>query len=223
MKKVTDASLIAEYSKSPYIKDMIPKSILSNIVFWSADAGDEIIKDGTVPDTLYLLISGRAVLRMLLPNGRYIIPGTMKSPDFIGEMELLGFDADPINVRALDKCILAGITFSSSRNILLEDTVFLRRLCLEISRKERDKIFHIARTHGYPLPNRLAEFIMETSENGIFKIRKIDTSESLGTTYRRLGQVLSDFESRGILDKTGRYYRISDPEYLECLAEELKF
>ena len=197
MDQISFSSASEMLRNSSVLRERLPESVISDAVFFVYRPGEEIVKTGKDPKYLFLMIEG--------------------------EMELLGFDGDVLNVRATERTILAGIPVDRCRHLLLEDTVFLRRLCLEISRKEREKIFSIARTQGYPIRNRLAEFILETSEDGRYHIRKVDASESLGTSYRRIQQVMSAFVNEGYLIREGTGYRINDRKALEVLASELTF
>ena len=131
MDQISFSSASEMLRNSSVLRERLPESVISDAVFFVYRPGEEIVKTGKDPKYLFLMIEGKAVLRMLLPNGKYILPGTLKPPCFIGEMELLGFDGDVLNVRATERTILAGIPVDRCRHLLLEDTVFLRRLCLE--------------------------------------------------------------------------------------------
>ena len=185
------------------------------------DAGEIILEQDSKPEFLYLMLSGRCSVRVLLANGKSVILQTMKAPGLIGEVELIR-DVSSFTVQTLEKSRMLAIQLKQTKTYLLEDPYFLRRLCFDLIAKERTEALSLIHTFGYPLENRLAKFILDNSQETCFYIKKIQISESLGVSYRHVGTVMSDFVKKEYLEKHGLVYSIKNKKALSDLARELE-
>lgn len=222
MREVKDKALLQKYiEQSDFAAQFsFPVSELARLYF--ASAGEDILREGE-PDiaTLYYLAKGRAKLRASLPNGKASLLDFPKAPCFIGEMELLGIRGETLEVRALEQCWLLALPVRECRERLLSDCIFLRSMCRYLGEKEFRKTVAITRAQGYPLVNRLADFVITASSGGFYREKNIDASEYLGVSYRHLQQVLGDFVSMGYLERAERGYRIANAAALGSLAGEM--
>ena len=141
---------------------------------------------------------------------------------FFGELELLGVQGETLGIQALETCYLLALPADLCRDRLLSDVKFLRFLCIYLGAKSRRMERTIIRTHGYPLANRLADFILAASSGGQYRERNTDAAEYLGVSYRHLQQTLGDFVRLGYLEKQGRgSYLLRDTAALKRLADEM--
>lgn len=181
-------------------------------------SGDTIFREGTSPDCLYALLCGKVKVYKVHENGRVSIIEFLKAPALIGEMELIHARDESVGVIALTDCICEAIKITACREELLNDTLFLRFLCEYLGRKAADNANRAAVSAAYPLSVRLAQFILLTQQNGIYRERHTEAAEYLGVTYRHLLYVLAEFVKRGILKKTAQGYQILDFHVLEVAA-----
>lgn len=179
---------------------------------------DYIFKNGELPDCLYCLVKGTAILSLYHSNGRKIAR-FMESPCFIGETELLKAQELTNEVKAQTLCLCYKISLASCMDTILSDPVFLRNLCLYMSKNALYDLTSYARTQAYPVVNRLAQFILLMARNGLYKEKHTEVSDYLGTSYRHLLYVFADLCKRGILSKEPQGYRIADPARLKALAD----
>jgi len=185
-----------------------------------AQAGEVFLRRGDEAQALYLLLSGRVSIHALLPNGKRRILRTDQAPALLGEMELLERRPFAMSVQALENCRLVRLPFACCREALLGDPVFLRKLAILLGNKERTGIQRLFAAVGYPLPVRLARFILEMREGNLFLVRKAEAADSLGVSYRHLSQVLSTFVQSGYLKKDRFVYTIADEPTLCSLADQ---
>lgn len=68
----------------------------------------------------------------------------------------------------------------------------------------------------------MANFILLTSCNRLYREKHTEVAEFLGVTYRHLLYVLADFVKRGFLKKTEQGYYIQDFNILRKIAEGIK-
>ena len=76
---------------------------------------------------------------------------------------------------------------------------------------------------AYPLENRLASFILLSSDNDFYKEKHTEVCEYLGVSYRHLLFVLAQFTENGYLTKQNRGYFLSNRAQLQQLAAEIQY
>lgn len=180
-----------------------------------------IIHEGERPTYLYYLIEGRAKLFLSQENGKISLINFVEAPCFIGEMELLDEKRLAQGVKAISLCRCYQIQISECRNLILQDTKFLRYLCTFLSEKATQNTNNYMRNQSYSLKVRLAEFILKMSVNGYYREPHTEVAEFLGVTYRHFLYVLAQFVKEGILEKTKHGYFVPDEERLIQLMETI--
>ncbi len=221
MQTVTDKAVIeAQLERSGYQSyfsfDLMPYLYLA---YYSA--GERILHEGGKTQNLYYLIEGQVKICRTHANGTTSLIELPKAPCFIGEIELIGVMTETLGVTALTPCTFLALPAEQCRELLLNDAVFLRKLCVFLGAKSLIQTTTLVKNLAYPLKNRLANFIMLTAKDGVYHEKHTETAEYLGVAYRHLLYVLADFCKTGILQKEGRYYRIQDLNQLQALAQVL--
>lgn len=181
-------------------------------------SGDTIFREGAKPTCLYALLYGKAKVYKVHENGRISIVEFLKAPALIGEMELIHARDESIGVVVLTDCTCDAIKIAPCRERLLNDALFLRFLCEYLGKKAADNSNRAAVNAAYPLSVRLAQFILLTQQNGLYREKHTEVAEYLGVTYRHLLYVLATFAKHGILKKTTQGYQILDFALLKTTA-----
>lgn len=123
---------------------------------------------------------------------------------------------------AITPCTCYAIQLPNCKDIISNDTKFLRHLCLLLGQKAIRNTYNYSNNQVYPLEVRLANFILLTSCNGLYRERHTEVAEYLGVTSRHLLYVLADFVKRGLLQKTERGYYIQNINALREIAKNQK-
>lgn len=182
---------------------------------------DEVImEEGTRPVYLLYLVSGRAKLYLSHDNGGITLINFLSAPCFIGEMELLDEDRLASGVKAITVCECYAIRLDECRDRLLRDAKFLRHICLFLSRKAISNTNNYSMNQSYPLKNRLASFMLETSVGGYYREPHGEVAEYLGVTYRHLLYVIADFVKEGLIEKTPSGYRLLNVDKMKSLCKK---
>lgn len=208
----------SDFNEHFVIKDIFSFDICSDIEVHSFDAGEDILMENERPFWLYYLVKGRAKLYLTHDNGRITLINFLAAPCFIGEMELLDENKRSDGVKAITECVCFAIPVRQYKDKLLQDTKFLRYLCCFLSEKAIGNTANYSRNQAFPLRNRLASFILETSVNGIYREQHTEVAEYLGVTYRHLLYVISEFVQNGLLVKTNSGYLITDIKALRNIS-----
>lgn len=220
MKIIKDEALRNKYLKNPPYTNYFQDYFHTYTKIVDFEAGELVLQQSVLPDYLYLMVSGRCNVRVLLTNGKSVILQTLKAPCLIGEMELMR-DISPFTVQALEKCRMLGVPLQECRQYLLNDTFFLHRLCSDLIYKERKEALVLVRSFAYPFENRLAKFILDNCQGNYFLVKKVQIAESLGVSYRHVETVMDNFVRKKYLSKQKLIYTITDKNALTGLAEEL--
>jgi len=181
-----------------------------------------IIKEGFLPSHLFFLTSGRAKLYTTLANGKVALIDFFRAPCFIGEMELIGHSRDICSVQALELCLCLALPITQCGDMLLNDPVFLREICIYLSDKNAKNIRSLTKNQSYPLENRLAGFILLSSAADTYQEKHSHVADYLGVSYRHLLYVMAQFIEKGYLDKRKRAYQITNRQALLELAHVIE-
>ncbi|GAA0325663.1 transcriptional regulator YeiL [Bacillus carboniphilus] len=183
---------------------------------------DWIIQEGKRPDYLFYVVEGKAKIYVTHQNGKVSLINFINAKDYIGEMELLNDVYYTKGIQASTKTICFALPIRYYRNRLLEDTKFLRELTKFLSVKATIMAAKYSQSLAFPLENRLADFILQTADHGVYKEKHVTVCDFLGVSYRHLLHVLTQFCEKGYLEKVGREYQIKHHQSLYELAEVLK-
>ncbi|MFE4571715.1 transcriptional regulator YeiL [Paenibacillus chitinolyticus] len=181
-----------------------------------------IIREGMRPDFLFYVMEGKAKIYVSHQNGKVSLINFINANDFIGEMELLNDVYYTKGIQALTKTICFVLPVHRYRTQLLDDAKFLRELTKFLSVKATFMAAKYSQSLAFPLENRLADFILQTADEGIYKEKHVTVCDYLGVSYRHLLHVLTKFCENNYLQKEGRSYRIKQFHALYELAEALK-
>jgi CRP/FNR family transcriptional regulator, putaive post-exponential-phase nitrogen-starvation regulator len=181
-----------------------------------------IIQEGMRPDFLFYVLEGKAKIYVTHQNGKVSLINFINTNDYIGEMELLNDEYYTKGIQALTKTICFALPFRHYRDLLLEDAKFLRELTKFLSLKATKMSAKYTQSLAFPLENRLADFILQTADEGIYKEKHVMVCDYLGISYRHLLHVLSQFCEKNYLQKEGRNYKINQYQSLLGLAEVLR-
>lgn len=204
------------------ISDLFSFSVEEFIEVREYQRDEWIIQEGMRPDFLFYVIEGSAKIYITHHNGKVSLINFIHAKEYIGEMELLHDVYYTKGIQATTKTICLAIPFHYYRKNLLEDTKFLRELTKYLSMKATFMAAKYTQSLAFPLENRLAGFILQTADKGIYKEKHVTVCDYLGVSYRHLLHVLTQFCEKGYLQKEGRSYRIKQYQSLEGLAEALK-
>ncbi|CAG9622744.1 transcriptional regulator YeiL [Sutcliffiella rhizosphaerae] len=181
-----------------------------------------IIQEGMRPYYLFYVVEGKAKIYVTHQNGKVSLINFVHVNDYIGEMELIQDVYYTKGIQASTKTICFALPIQQYRAKLMEDAKFLRELTKFLSVKASFMAMKYSQGLAFPLENRLADFILLTADEGIYREKHVTVCNYLGISYRHLLHVLNQFCEKKFLKKEGRNYQITQYQSLEKLAEEMK-
>ncbi len=218
---VKDEALFAKYLKEHPVQKLFSADILPYLELHVYKKGDFLSKEFSPPTYLRFLVEGNVKIYMTLKNGKINIMELLSGWGIIGELEMLNAQNTTQAVQAMGNVWCFELPLARCNAFALKDVCFLRELCRMLGEKivrNRD-VFTV--NQSYPLENRLASYILMTTDGGLFDERLTEVAEYLGTSYRHLLRTLSNLCARGILKREERGYAVIKAAYLSRLAQEI--
>ena len=212
----------AHYLEKYPIHDFFSFDISPYIHVCQFDKGEFIFQEGSHPDYIYYMVEGRAKLYLTHKNGKVSLINFLTSSNFMGEMELFYEEKYTKGIQTVTSSICIAISSHECKQKLLEDPVFLKTLCIFLSKKSTAQTFKLTQNQAYPLEHRLAAFILLSSDNGFYKEKHTEVCEYLGVSYRHLLFLFAQFCEDKLIEKYDRGYKILNVENLETLASEIQ-
>ena len=193
MKEIHNNDLKQQLMSESAFKDCFLTDVSADTRLFHFLARDYIVQEGQQPSWLFYLTPGRARLYATLANGRV----------------------------SLIECWCLALPMKHYRPLLLNDTLFLRKLCVTLSHKNYRNIVSLTQNQSFPLVNRLAAFILLSQEGDLYHEKHTQAAEYLGVSYRHLLYVLAQFINDGLLIKSKKGYLIKNRKQLSGLALEM--
>ncbi|MGN4615886.1 transcriptional regulator YeiL [Bacillus cereus group sp. MYBK71-2] len=222
MKVSKNSEEISHYIQTYNFHSLFSFDILPHAELHSFQKSEKICNEGVDVPYLYYLISGKAKIYMSHKNGKISLINFIQAPSFIGELGLIGVESVTKTVEVIEDCMCLALPLKDCQHLLLQDVIFLQKLCKFIGEKTITRTESYAKNNSYPFENRLAAFILLTEQNNSYTEKHTEASEYLNVSYRHLLYVLKQFCRQNYLRKDGRTYYIQDRIQLEKLADELK-
>lgn len=228
MKKIYDPHKLDEYIQKNNIKEFFSSDIKSVMELLLLKKNEYICRENETLSYLYFFVEGKAKVYTTLSNGKSLLLTFYNRFEVIGDVELVRSQKTFSNVQVMEDSYCIGIPLEKIRMRLLHDATFLSFICDSLAHKLARLAQNSSINLLYPLENRLASYILATSEsvgNGekamIFQGNLTEISELLGTSYRHLLRTLNILCDKGVLEKKGSYFEVIDEPLLEELAADV--
>ena len=212
----------AYYIEKYTIQSLFSFDISPFVQVFQFEKGDFIIQEGSAPEYLFYMVEGKAKLYVSHKNGKVSLINFLTPPIFMGEIELLNEEKYSKSIQTSSKCICLGIAIEKCKEKLLADAHFLKYLCIFLSNKSTAHSTKYTKHQAYPLENKLAEFILLSSHEDIYREKHTEISDYFGVSYRHLLHTFAQLSEAGMIEKIKMSYKILDREKLQALADEIK-
>lgn len=178
-----------------------------------------LVTEGIANDYLFFIWKGTVKCFSNHISGKTQFFTYLTEKEAIGIIGSIHGTEPSCNVQAQTECICVVLPLSHIREQLLNDVLFLRFLCKQLTHAIATNNHYLQITQCSSFESKLAARILASMENGVCHLNLSATAEVIGTTYRTLLRMLSKFCSDGILEKNGKNYRILDESFLVTCAE----
>ncbi|CDM67256.1 cyclic nucleotide-binding domain protein [Clostridium bornimense] len=226
MIKIDDENLKDKYIKKYNLDNIFSNDMKEYMELILFEKNEFICRENEKIEYIFFFVKGKAKVYIVLQNGKSLLLSFYYPFMVLGDLEIVSLSRASTNVQVLEDSYCIALPFYKVRNILLEDPRYLRFTCNSLSKKLKKSTINGSINLLYPLENRLASYILATSQRtnvGVLKFsgNLMEISELLGTSYRHLLRTLSNLTSKGAIRKRSNYYEVIEIEILKDLASEL--
>lgn len=169
----------------------------------------------------YFILSGTVKIYIDHKNGRRSIIDFVGGSDWLGELSLFCNESDIKENKVLQDVECLEFDIDKLQTLCRENAKVSFYFASYISNKLLTRSYRMSENLNYSLETRLAAFIIQYQQKGIYNINHTDVSEYMNVSYRHVLYVIKQFCENGILSKDkGKGYIILDMEKLKLLREE---
>jgi CRP/FNR family putative post-exponential-phase nitrogen-starvation transcriptional regulator len=215
---------VHSYVRRHSLDSLLSEDLLEALQPLRRKPGELIIRAGDPVRDLLFFVEGRIKIYSVLENGQSLLAAIYRPFDVLGEVELFASRHYTLSVEALTETICLGLPVAAIRKSADRNYRLFMYLCGRLGAKLRDRIIAESINLRYPVENRLASYLL-ASTDGEGRIPGTDDlgelADFLGASYRQLGRVVRRFRTAGILDRTRGRIRVLDRARLAPLARDL--
>lgn len=195
------------------------KDEIENVIY---KKGTYIVQSEDDFDEIFFILSGSVMVECLTMNGKRLLVDTLSENEFVGKISYM-YDQDfrgdiiaitdvsllKINKQTLEKLkkndkFLSLFLFKTSKRIYL---IYKKSLIKNL----------------FKIEERLAHYILENSENGIFKCKSMyELSKQLYMSRKSIYNTINKFLEKGYIKKEEDKFIILDEEKLCEISKEVR-
>ena len=167
----------------------------------------------------YFLLQGSIRVYTLGTDGRVRLLTLCQQEDevLLGDVEYLTDSPSPNHAEAAGESILLLVPFD--RVLMETDIALYRYLAMVLLGKMEQASENATHMVFQPLVRRLACYLLDASNDGVFIGRYTDAANYLGCSYRQLMRLISQFYREGILIRENGHIRVLCPDRLKQIAQ----
>jgi CRP-like cAMP-binding protein len=219
MKKYRDVSKLKKYIEKYNLRELINENLEENHEFFEFKKGEQICKLGEKIEDFYIFLEGTIKVFTISVDGKILCLRIFDSITNLGDIELFTETRYRCNVEAISDSLCVAFPIDMIRNFGLNNSVFLKYLCIDLCNKF-DAISSISSNNIlYPLKNRLIGYILEymCKTTGIteFPFSYKELAEMLGVSYRHLSRSINELEEQGFIKKTRNKIEVLNEDALK--------
>ncbi|MGT2911843.1 Crp/Fnr family transcriptional regulator [Streptococcus cameli] len=203
--------------KGKKLKDLLPEETLSSLQIAYFSKGDVVALVGQDAPHLYIILSGRAVIKQLGSEGQETVLGYVQHGDLIGELEIYTKNCFLHYVYADTDLELLCIPSQRALTDLFCHIPFLHFVMEGTFTKLLNRTTHYSDTRLYGHKARTLGYIKDLrirhDSNTIpFVIREV--APFIGVSDRQLRRIIKELERKEIVRKKYKVLEIIDVDYL---------
>ena len=197
--------------------DDLPEALLKEIAahmnLREYQRGDVLFWEGDPCDGLYIIKQGSAKIFRLSPQGRQYIVRILQEKDTFSEVPAFDGAPNPVNVEALENCLVWVIDDKILRGLVSTHPQFAQKVLVNFGRMLRGMVYKVSEMAFYQVTHRLARLIteMEVDESRPHWTQE-QLAARLGTVREVVARSLKELERSGAIKIEDRRIEIVDKE-----------
>lgn len=197
--------------------DDLPEAMLQEISAYmhlrEYQRGDVLFWEGDPCDGLYIVKQGSAKIFLLSPQGRQYIVRILLERDTFSEVPAFDGAPNPVNVEALENCLVWVIDSEMLRGLVILHPQFAQKVLGNFGKMLRGMVHKVSEMAFYQVTHRLARLIAEMSEEkSVPHWTQEQLAARLGTVREVVARSLKELERSGAIKIEDRRIQIVDKE-----------
>jgi CRP/FNR family transcriptional regulator len=197
--------------------DDLPEAMLQEISAYmhlrEYQRGDILFWEGDPCDGLYIVKQGSAKIFLLSPQGRQYIVRILLERDTFSEVPAFDGAPNPVNVEALENCLVWVIDSEMLRGLVILHPQFAQKVLGNFGKMLRGMVHKVSEMAFYQVTHRLARLIAEMSEEkSVPHWTQEQLAARLGTVREVVARSLKELERSGAIKIEDRRIQIVDKE-----------
>lgn len=200
--------------KHHHIETIFPEHYFDSLVLCKIPSGQAICHQGQEINALSYIVKGKIKIVRRLFNGKEHILDIHKKQTLIGDVELLTNQPAVSSVIATEDTWIVQLPLLGIRDQVLADTTLLLKLGQGLAQALYDQNIRASTNITYTVKELLASHILDSEEDGVFRLELASLADSFGVSYRHLLRVIHKFIDLGIISKRKPFYHINKRQAL---------
>lgn len=234
MKSQDRARLLATLGEAPLLRGLSASSledVAAQAKEKRAEAGATLFREGEPASVFYLVLKGRVKLTQVGANGHEVILRFVGPGEAVAALALFEGATYPLTASAVSESLLLAWRRDVLRELFQYHpplAVNAKRLLSERLREVQERFRELATERvAQRIARALLRLVRQAGrrvEDGVLidlPLSRQDLAEMTGTTLYTVSRVLSEWESRGILESGREKVLIKQPHALVAIAEDL--
>lgn len=197
--------------------DTMPDSLLEQITahmqLREYERGEVFFWEGDPCDGLYVLMEGSAKIYRISPQGRQYIIRVLQESDTFAEVPAFDGGANPVNVEALETCLIWVVDSETLRGLVQTHPQFAQKVLVNFGIMLRGMVRKVSEMAFYQVTHRLARLISELPPDHMGHtplMTQEQMAARLGTVREVVARSLRELERSGAILVENRRIRIVD-------------
>ncbi len=216
---------------SPYLRD-VPRPAVAGLaercLVRHYRRNTYLCHQGDPAPDVFFLLEGRVEISSVAANGSRVLHATLDTPQFLGELGVLGDIARTASALALEDVTIAVVHSEDFLSFLTQEPSAARNVLRALARQVHADQSLVDDLLFLDLKGRVAKRLLQMvtpslddlPDNGVVvpTVTHADLASLCGGSRENVTRVLSEFQRRGLVDKDGRRYVLKKVDGLAKIA-----
>ncbi len=227
----TTTALGKALSDSPYLSDVSSSAVAAfaeRCLVRHYRRNTYLCHQGDPAPDVFFLLDGRVEISSVAANGSRVLHATLDTPQFLGELGVLGDIDRTASALALEDVTVAVVHSEDFLAFLTEESSAARNVLRALARQVHADQSLVDDLLFLDLKGRVAKRLLQMvtpslddlPSDGVLvpTVTHVDLASLCGGSRENVTRVLSEFQRRGLVEKEGRRYVLKKVEGLAKIA-----
>ena len=198
------------------LSEVMLKDIAEHTRLTEYQRGDVLFWEDDPCEGLFIVQQGSAKIFRVSPQGRQYIVRILQEGDTFAEVPAFDEGTSPVNVEALEICLVWIIDKNKLHRLVMEHPAFAQKVLVNFGRMLRGMVRMVSEMAFYQVTHRLARLIdTELPQDKSAAWTQEQLAARLGTVREVVARSIKELERSGAIKIEDRRIQIADREIFE--------